>query len=145
MSAAKGLLGEIPLRCPSSQSAGEAAAPVWETKQNSFSTQEQASRDRAEERLERMHSSGRRDWKDQSKEAGINDQRFTSGPLLSEKGVHFCAGKALLNRNGKLMGSLLVLDTRTRYQSARGRIITHRGESGCGSARSPGGCAASLR
>jgi signal transduction protein with GAF and PtsI domain len=43
-----------------------------------------------------------------------NDQYFANSPLLSEKGVHFCAAERLLNRNGNVMGSLLVLDTRTR-------------------------------
>lgn len=43
-----------------------------------------------------------------------NDQRFANSPLLCEKGIHFFAGERLVNRNGKLMGSLLVLDTRTR-------------------------------
>lgn len=43
-----------------------------------------------------------------------NDQRFASSSLLCEKGVRFCAGEPLLSRNGKVIGSLLVLDTRTR-------------------------------
>lgn len=42
-----------------------------------------------------------------------NDRRFTSS-RLGEKGIQFCACEPLLNRNGKVIGSLLVLDTRTR-------------------------------
>jgi len=56
-----------------------------------------------------------------------NDQRFGSSPLLSEKGVHFCAVEPLLNSNGKLMGSLLVLDTRTRQISQQEEAILHTG------------------
>ena len=56
-----------------------------------------------------------------------NDQRFASSPLLSENGVHFCAGKTLLNRNGKVMGSLLVLDTRTRNISQQEEALLHTG------------------
>jgi GAF domain-containing protein len=43
-----------------------------------------------------------------------NDHRFANSPLLCEKGIHSCVGEPLLNRNGKVVGSLLVLDTRTR-------------------------------
>jgi hypothetical protein len=42
------------------------------------------------------------------------DHRFANSPLLCEKGIHSCIGEPLLNRNGKVVGSLLVLDTRTR-------------------------------
>jgi hypothetical protein len=56
-----------------------------------------------------------------------NDQRFGSSPLLSEKGVHFCAVEPLLNSNGKLMGSLLVLDTRTRQISQQEEAMLHTG------------------
>jgi predicted PurR-regulated permease PerM len=42
------------------------------------------------------------------------DHRFADSPLLCEKGIHSCIGEPLLNRNGKVVGSLLVLDTRTR-------------------------------
>ena len=43
-----------------------------------------------------------------------NDNRFANSPLLCEKGIHSCIGEPLLNRNGKIVGSLLLLDTRTR-------------------------------
>jgi hypothetical protein len=42
------------------------------------------------------------------------DHRFANSPLLCEKGIHSCIGEPLLNRNGRVVGSLLVLDTRTR-------------------------------
>ena len=42
------------------------------------------------------------------------DHRFAHSPLLCEKGIHSCIGEPLLNRNGKVVGSLLVLDTRAR-------------------------------
>jgi GAF domain len=54
-----------------------------------------------------------------------SDQRFASSPLLSEKGIHFCAGEPLLNRNGKVLGSLLVLDTRTRNISQQEEELLH--------------------
>jgi len=56
-----------------------------------------------------------------------SDQHFASSPLLSEKGIHFCAGEPLLNRNGKVMGSLLVLDTRTRNISQQEEELLHTG------------------
>ena len=56
-----------------------------------------------------------------------NDQRFADSPSLSEKGIHFCAGEPLLNRNGKVMGSLLVLDTRTRSISQQEEEVLHTG------------------
>jgi hypothetical protein len=43
-----------------------------------------------------------------------NDHRFSNSPLLCEKGIHSCVGEPLLNRNGKVVGYLLLLDTRTR-------------------------------
>lgn len=43
-----------------------------------------------------------------------NDHRFANSPLLCEKGIHSCVGEPLLNRNGKVVGYLLLLDTRTR-------------------------------
>jgi GAF domain len=46
------------------------------------------------------------------------DSRF-AGLRLSENGIQFCAREPLLNRNGKPMGSLLVLDTRTRRMGAQ--------------------------
>ncbi len=55
------------------------------------------------------------------------DQSFANSPLLSEKGIHFCAGQPLLNRNGKVMGSLLVLDTRTRNISQQEEELLHTG------------------
>jgi hypothetical protein len=56
-----------------------------------------------------------------------SDQRFASSPLLSEKGILFCAGEPLLNRNGKVLGSLLVLDTRTRNISQQEEALLHTG------------------
>jgi GAF domain-containing protein len=56
-----------------------------------------------------------------------NDQRFADSPLLSEKGIHFCAGEPLQNRNGKVLGSLLVLDTRTRNISQQEEALLHKG------------------
>jgi hypothetical protein len=43
-----------------------------------------------------------------------NDHRFANSPLLCEKGIHSCVAEPLLNRNGKVVGYLLLLDTRTR-------------------------------
>jgi GAF domain-containing protein len=43
-----------------------------------------------------------------------NDRRFANSPLLCEKGIHSCVGEPLLNRNGKVVGYLLLLDTRAR-------------------------------
>jgi GAF domain-containing protein len=42
-----------------------------------------------------------------------NDRRF-AGARLSENGIQFCAAEPLLNRSGRVIGSLLVLDTRAR-------------------------------
>jgi predicted PurR-regulated permease PerM len=56
-----------------------------------------------------------------------SDQRFASSPLLSEKGILFCAGEPLLNRNGKVLGSLFVLDTRTRNISQQEEELLHTG------------------
>jgi predicted PurR-regulated permease PerM len=55
----------------------------------------------------------------------INDQRFANSRLLFEKGIHFCAGEPLLNRNGKVVGSLLVLDTRPRGISEQEAELLH--------------------
>jgi hypothetical protein len=52
------------------------------------------------------------------------DSRF-AGLRLSENGIHFCAQEPLLNRNGKPMGSLLVLDTRTRRMGAQEEELLH--------------------
>jgi GAF domain-containing protein len=46
----------------------------------------------------------------------VNDHRFAENPLVHEKGIHFCAGEPLLNRNGNLVGILSVLDTRPRHE-----------------------------
>lgn len=53
------------------------------------------------------------------------NQHFANSPLLSEKGIHFCAGEALLNRNGKVLGLLLVLDTRARKISQQEEELLH--------------------
>ena len=52
------------------------------------------------------------------------DTRF-AGSRLSENGIQFCAQEPLLNRNGKPMGSLLVLDTRTRRIGAQEEELLH--------------------
>ena len=57
------------------------------------------------------------------------DHRFANSPLLCEKGIHSCIGEPLLNRNGKVVGSLLLLDTRTR------RISEHEAELLCAGAK----------
>jgi GAF domain-containing protein len=54
-----------------------------------------------------------------------SDHRFANSPLLCEKGIHFCAGEPLLNRNRKVMGSLLLLDTRTRNLSPQEAELLH--------------------
>jgi len=55
----------------------------------------------------------------------VNDHRFADSPLLYEKGIHFCAGEPLLNRNWKLVGFLLVLDTRARGISDQEEELLH--------------------
>jgi predicted PurR-regulated permease PerM len=55
------------------------------------------------------------------------DHRFANSHLLGEKGIHFCAGEPLLNRNGKIVGCLLVLDTRTRSISPQEAELLHTG------------------
>ena len=55
----------------------------------------------------------------------VNDRRFADSALLSEKGIHFCAGEPLSNRNGKVVGSLLVLDTRPRGISEQEGELLH--------------------
>jgi hypothetical protein len=57
------------------------------------------------------------------------DHRFANSPLLCEKGIHSCIGEPLLNRNEKVVGSLLLLDTRTR------RISEHEAELLCAGAK----------
>jgi predicted PurR-regulated permease PerM len=57
----------------------------------------------------------------------LNDQRFASSPLFSQKGVHFCAAEPLLNRNGKIIGLLVVLDTRSRSISEQEAELLHKG------------------
>jgi predicted PurR-regulated permease PerM len=56
-----------------------------------------------------------------------HDDRFANSPLLCEKGIHSCIGEPLLNRNGKVVGSLLVLDTRTRKISEQEGGLLHAG------------------
>lgn len=56
-----------------------------------------------------------------------SDQRFASSSLLSERGIHFCAGEPLLSRSGRVLGSLLVLDTRTRNISQQEEELLHTG------------------
>jgi GAF domain len=56
-----------------------------------------------------------------------HDDRFANSPLLCEKGIHSCIGEPLLNRNGKVVGSLLVLDTRTRKISEQEAGLLHAG------------------
>ena len=56
-----------------------------------------------------------------------HDDRFANSPLLCEKGIHSCIGEPLLNRNGKVVGCLLVLDTRTRKISEQEAGLLHAG------------------
>jgi predicted PurR-regulated permease PerM len=44
----------------------------------------------------------------------VNDHRFAKSLFVQEKGIHFCAREPLVNRNGKIVGAMLVLDTRSR-------------------------------
>ena len=55
----------------------------------------------------------------------VNDHRFAESPLVQEKGIHFCAGEPLVNRNGSIVGILLVLDTRARAMSEREKESLH--------------------
>lgn len=55
------------------------------------------------------------------------DHRFANSRLLGEKGIHFCAGEPLLNRSGKVVGFLLVLDTRARSISEQEAELLHTG------------------
>ena len=55
------------------------------------------------------------------------DHRFAKSRLLGEKGIHFCASEPLLNRNGKIVGFLVVLDTRSRSISQQEAELLHRG------------------
>ena len=56
-----------------------------------------------------------------------NDQRSARSQLLSEKEIHFYAREPLLNRNGKVMGSLLLLGTRTRHINEQEQELLHTG------------------
>jgi len=55
----------------------------------------------------------------------VKDHHFADSPLVGETGIHFCAGERLLNRNGKSLGILFVLDTRPREMSAREKESLH--------------------
>jgi len=55
----------------------------------------------------------------------VNDHRFTESLLVQEKGIHFCAGEPLVNRNGKIVGIMLVLDTRPRGMSEQEKESLH--------------------
>jgi hypothetical protein len=55
----------------------------------------------------------------------VNDHRFAESPFVQEKGIHFCAAEPLVNRNGKLVGVLLVLDIRPRGMSEREKESLH--------------------
>ena len=45
----------------------------------------------------------------------LQDDRLAKNPFLRDKGIHFYADVPLLSRSGKLVGSLRVLDTRSRH------------------------------
>jgi len=53
------------------------------------------------------------------------DSRFAGLRLNRENGIQFCAREPLLNRNGKAIGSLLALDTRTRRMAAQEEELLH--------------------
>ncbi len=53
------------------------------------------------------------------------DSRFAGLRLNRENGIQFCAREPLLNRNGKAIGSLLALDTRTRRMGAQEEELLH--------------------
>ena len=55
----------------------------------------------------------------------VNDHRFAKSPLVQDKGIYFCAAEPLVDRNGKLIGILLVLDTRPRGMSEPERVSLH--------------------
>ena len=57
----------------------------------------------------------------------VNDHCFAANPFVHEKGIHFCAGEPLLNRNGDLVGILLVFDTRPRGMSEHEKESLHVG------------------
>jgi signal transduction protein with GAF and PtsI domain len=55
----------------------------------------------------------------------VNDHRYAASSFVHEKGIHFCAGEPLLNRNGDLVGILLVFDTRPRGMSEHEKESLH--------------------
>ena len=55
----------------------------------------------------------------------VNDHRFAESLLAQEKGIRFCAGERLVNRNGKIVGIMLVLDTRPRGMSEQEKESLH--------------------
>jgi len=48
-----------------------------------------------------------------------SDPRFTHGFLLGEKGIRFCMIEPLVNGSGRIVGFLLILDTRSRSACER--------------------------
>jgi predicted PurR-regulated permease PerM len=59
----------------------------------------------------------------------VHDRRF-EGFGLSENGIHFCVCEPLANRSGKVIGSLLVLDTRPRKIGEREEELLRAGATG---------------
>ena len=55
----------------------------------------------------------------------VNDHRFAESLFVQEKGIHFCAGEPLIDRNGKIVGIMLVLDTRPRGMSEQEKESLH--------------------
>jgi hypothetical protein len=55
----------------------------------------------------------------------VNDHRFAESLFVQEKGIHFCAGEPLIDRNGKIVGTMLVLDTRPRGMSEQEKESLH--------------------
>ena len=45
--------------------------------------------------------------------------------MLYERGIRFCAVERLLNRNGKIVGMVLVFDTRPREMSDQEKELLH--------------------
>ena len=60
----------------------------------------------------------------------VNDHRFAESLLAQEKGIRFCAGERLVNRNGKIVGIMLVLDTRPRGMSEQEKESLHTAAAG---------------
>jgi len=51
------------------------------------------------------------------------DKRFANNPFLAERGVRFYAGAPLRTRDGRVVGSLYVIDTKPREVSQAEREL----------------------